>query len=140
MRIPAARIWVLSAIALCAVAARRRLSYRVGEQLQFPATPLDRTSASGTREWAFLRECRSRIPPGVSLTVMAADPAQESALFMLALGVYPDHSVWPSSYFGTMTPVGSQAEYVLIYDGVRRPDGLEIVAEWADGAIGRRKR
>ena len=140
MRIPAARIWVLSAIVLCAVAARRRLSYGVGEQLQLSATPLDRTSASGTREWAFLQECRRRIPPGVSLTVIAADPDQESALFMLALGVYPDHSVLPSSYFGTTAPSGSQAEYVLIYDGAKRPDGLEIVAQWADGAVGRRKR
>ena len=140
MRIPAARIWLLSAIALCAVAARRRFSYGVAEQLRLPATPLDRTSTSGTREWAFLQECRGRIPPRISLTVIASDPAQESALFMLALGVYPDHSVWPSSYFGTMAPVGSQAEYVLIYGDGKRPDGLEIVAQWADGAVGRRKR
>ena len=90
------------------------------------------------RQWAFLQECLRRIPPKASVTVIAADPAEESALFMLALGMYVDRPVWPSSYFGTPVAMGSKAEYVLIYPGAARPKSLEIVAQWADGAIGRR--
>ncbi len=139
MRIPFTRIWLLSALALCAVPAGRRLSYGV-EQFRLPATPLDRTSASGTRQWAFLQECRRWVPPKASLTVLAADPTEEGALFMLALGLYPDHPVWPSSYYGTPVAMGANAEYVLIYPGAARPAGVEIVAEWEGGAVGRRSR
>ncbi|HEY2796686.1 MAG TPA: hypothetical protein VGK26_02245 [Thermoanaerobaculia bacterium] len=140
MRIPSTRVWLLSALVLLAVPAVARLSHGVGEQLRLPATPLDRTSASGTRQWAFLQECRGRVPPRASLTVVAADPEAESALFMLALGLYPDHPVWPSSYFGSPVDSGSHAQYVLIFDGATPPPGLEIVAQWDGGAIGRRRR
>jgi hypothetical protein len=140
MRIAWTRIWLLSALALCAVPAGSRLSHGVGDQLRLPATPLDRTSASGTRQWAFLQECRGRVPPRASLTVVAADPEEESALFMLALGLYPDHPVWPSSYFGSPVEMGSRAQYVLIFPGATPPPGLEIVARWDGGAIGRRSR
>jgi hypothetical protein len=140
MRIPFTRIWLFSALALCAIPAGLRLSRGAGEPLRLPATPLDRTSVSGTRQWAFLQACRGRVPPKASLTVLAADPAEEGALFMLALGIYADHPVWPSSYFGTPVAMGSRAEYVLIYPGAARPAGVEIVAEWEGGAVGRRSR
>ena len=136
---PSVRIWLFSALALSAIPAARRLAGGP-DAFRLPATPLDRTNVPAARQWAFLQECRGRIPAGASLTVLGADPEEESALFMMALGAYPDHPVWPSSYFGTPAPQGAEADYVLLYRGAARPPGLEIVAEWDDGAVGRRIR
>jgi hypothetical protein len=140
MRIRSSRIWALAALALCAFPAARRLSEPIGDPFHLPATPLDRTQIAGARDWAFLQECRRRVPAGASLTVVAADPAEEGALFMMALGVFPANPIWPSSYYGAPVEDGSRAEYVLMRRGAARPPGLEILADWDDGAIGRRRR
>jgi hypothetical protein len=128
------RIWLLSALALCAVPAARRLSHGA-EQFRLPATPLDQTSASGTRQWAFLQECRGHLPPKASVTVLAADPAEEGALFMMALGLYPDHPTGSLLLLRDARGDGCARGVRPDLPSAARPADVEIVAEWKGGAV-----
>ncbi len=72
--------------------------------------------------------------------MIASDSSSEMRLFMIAMGLFPDQRILPTSYFGNRLPeVGGRAEYVLAFGAVR-PDGrLELVARLRNGAVYRRK-
>jgi hypothetical protein len=104
--------------------------------LTVPATPLDLTNVGLAHLWNFLAEVRDKVPEGASYTVLAPNPDDEMALYMLSLGVLDKQVALPSSYFGAATPGGGEARYVLSYGGVLPgTDGARLVFRARDGAV-----
>ena len=104
-----------------------------------PITPSDRSSGRAATWWRFLDQAREHLPEGATFTIIASDSTTEMRLFMIALGLYPDHEILPTSYFGQPVPnVSFRAEYVLVFRRAR-PDGrTRLVARLPDGRVYRR--
>jgi len=110
-----------------------------GTALAPPVTPSDRSSGHAAKWWHFLDQAREHLPEGVTFTVIASDSSAEMRLFMIAIGLFPDHEILPTSYFGNPVPgVGDRAEYVLAFRRAR-PDGkTKLVARLRHGRVYRR--
>jgi len=128
-----------AAVILLAVPLANELASSGGAGWAPPVTPSDRSPGGTAKWWRFLDLAREHLPEGVSFTVIASDSASEMGLFMIAMGLFPDHQILPTSYYGNPVPeLGGRAEYVLAF-GVTPPDGkLELVASLSDGAVFRR--
>jgi len=104
-----------------------------------PITPSDRSSGRAAIWWRFLDEAREHLPEGATFTVMASDSTTEMRLFMIALGLYPDHEILPTSYFGDPLPsVSCRAEYVLAFKRARPGGKTKLVARLHHGRVYRR--
>ena len=133
------RLGLAAAMLMLAVPLANELASPSGAGWAPLITPSDRSPGNAAKWWRFLDLAREHLPEGVSFTVIASDSASEMRLFMIALGLFPDHQILPTTYFGNPFPeVGGRAEYVLAF-GVTPPDGkLELVASLSDGAVYRR--
>ena len=134
------RLGLAAAMLMLAVPLANELASPGGASWAPPVTPSDRSPGSAARWWRFLDLAREHLPEGVTFTVVASDSSSEMRLFMIAMGLFPDHQVLPTSYFGKPVPgIGGQAEYVLAF-GDAHPDGkTELVARLRNGAVYRRK-
>lgn len=82
-------------------------------------SPFDNTRSGHAEQWIFLSEAARHVPPGVSFTVLAADRETEMSLFMIGVGLLPESSPLPSSYYGQSTSAGDRARFVLELDRPR---------------------
>jgi hypothetical protein len=82
-------------------------------------SPFDNTRSGHAEQWIFLSEAARHVPPGASFTVLAEDPETEMSLFMISVGLLPEASPLPSSYYGRPTSAGDRARFVLVSDGSR---------------------
>ncbi len=133
-------LWLLGAVLLCAFAASSWLP-RSGDDLRLPSSPVERTDGGRAREWLFLESCRPHVPPEASVSVVAGDGATEMAVYMMAIGLFPENALVPHSYYLRATPEEfRRAQWILVY----RADGpgienAELVARVPDGAVYRRR-
>jgi hypothetical protein len=80
-------------------------------------SPFDNTHSGHADQWIFLNEAAHHVPRGATLTVLAADREIEMSLFMMAVGLLPEASTLPSSYYGRSTAIGDRARFVLEMNG-----------------------
>jgi hypothetical protein len=80
-------------------------------------SPFDNTRSGHAEQWRFLNEAAFHVPRGATFSVLAPDGDTEMSLFMMAVGLLPEASPLPSSYYGKATAVGDLAGYVLEMDG-----------------------
>jgi hypothetical protein len=91
--------------------------HRYGEIDLSMRSPFDNTRSGHAEQWIFLSEAARNVPRGTTFTVLAPDRDTEMSLFMMAVGLLPEASPLPSSYYGKATAVGDLAGYVLEMDG-----------------------
>ena len=115
----------------------RFLGRPLRQELRLPVTPVDRVDPARARQWLFLAESRSHLPPKASFTVLADDPDVEMALYMMSFGVVPDGLPLPTRYYGNPTPeFGREARYVLAFDLAEAPEpASRLVARVRGGAV-----
>jgi hypothetical protein len=102
-------------------------------------SPSDLTPGDAAVLWRFVDQAREHIPDDRVITVMASNPRLEMRLFMIAIGLFPDHQVLPTSYYGRPVPeAGDRAEYVLAFGRARPHDEARCVAELDLGRVYRR--
>lgn len=89
-------------------------------------SPFDNTRSGHAEQWIFLSEAARHVPRDASFTVLAPDRDSEMGLFMMAVGLLPEASPLPSSYYGQPTGVGDQARFVLELAGPSPEQSLEI--------------
>jgi hypothetical protein len=133
--------WLAGALLLCAIPARHWLAVLRHGDIRAPASPVDRTSVERGRQWQFLEACQALVPPGATVSVVARDGEIEMALFMMAIGLFPEHAVVPHTYYGQPAPREYQrADWVLAY-GPDPPalEGADLAARVAGGAVYRRR-
>jgi hypothetical protein len=80
-------------------------------------SPFDNTHSGHAEQWTFLSEAAHHVPAGATFTVHAQDRDTEMSLYMMALGLLPEASPLPSSYYGRPTVVGHRARFVLDLNG-----------------------
>lgn len=80
-------------------------------------SPFDNTRSGHAEQWKFLSEAARHVPRDASFTVLAPDRDSEMSLFMMAVGLLPEASPFPSSYYGQSTGVGDEARFVLELEG-----------------------
>ena len=101
-------------------------SHRHGEIDLSMSSPFDNTRSGHAEQWIFLNEAARHVPHDASFTVLAPDRASEMSLFMMAVGLLPEASPFPSSYYGQSTGVVDQARFVLQFEGAGSAQSLEI--------------
>ena len=82
-------------------------------------SPFDNTRSGHAEQWIFLSEAARHVPRGTTFTVLAPDRDTEMSLFMMAVGLLPEASPLPSSYYGQSTAVGDHARFVLEFEAPR---------------------
>ena len=133
------RFGLAAAVLLLAAPVVLEIASSDGDGWALPVTPLDRSPGKASKLWLFLDLAREHLPEGATYTVVAADSESEMWLFMIAIGLFVDHQILPTSYFGNSLPeVGGRAEYVLAFGAILPDDKLELVARVGDGAVYRR--
>ena len=132
--------WLSAAVLLCAFPASRWLAASRDDR-RLPSSPVDRTDGERGRQWMFLESCRPHVPPGAPMSVVARDGRIEMALFMMAIGVFPDNVVLSRTYYLRSTPEEfRRAEWILAF-GAEAPgiEEADLVARVRDGAVYRRR-
>ena len=104
-------VWCLGA--LISVVILLAHSYRFDAIDLTRRSPFDNTGSGHAEQWIFLEEASRQVPEGASFTVVAPDRDTEMSLFMMAVGLVPESSPVPSSYYGQSTGRGDLAEFVL---------------------------
>jgi len=115
--------------------------HRYGEIDLSLRSPFDNTRSGHAEQWIFLSEAARHVPCGMTFTVLAPDRDTEMSLFMMAVGLLPEASPLPSSYYGQSTEVGDHARFVLEFEApgsVRTPEkhttaitGGRVAKRWA---------
>jgi hypothetical protein len=102
-------------------------------------TPFDNTRSGHAAQWMFLSHAAHYVPRGATFTVHAPDRDTEMSLFMMAVGLLPEASPLPSSYYGRSMVLGDRARFVLEMNGSQseQPRGTRSVAV-AGGRISER--
>jgi hypothetical protein len=80
-------------------------------------SPFDNTRSGHAEQWIFLSEAARHVPSDASFTVLAPDRDTEMSLYMMAVGLLPEASPLPSSYYGQSTSMGDQARFELELEG-----------------------
>lgn len=78
-------------------------------------TPFDATGTGHAEQWRFLDEVSSIVPEGSTLTIHAADAGTEMSLFMMAVGLVPQATVVPRSYYGRPVAGSESARFVATF-------------------------
>ncbi len=101
-----------------------------------PDTPFDNTRSGHAEQWRFLDEASELVPPGATFTIHAADPDTEMSLYMMAVGLLPEATVIPRTYYGRPVAASARARFVLTFGagaGAARDAGRSI--EIAGGTV-----
>ena len=80
-------------------------------------SPFDNTGSGHAEKWIFLSEAAELVPHGASFTVIAPDREAEMSLFMMAVGLLPNATPLPTSYYGQPVSIGQEARFVLELEG-----------------------
>jgi hypothetical protein len=86
-------------------------------------SPFDNTRSGQAEQWLFLSQAARHLPHGATFTIVAPDDETEMSLFMMAVGLLPEASPLPSSYYGQSAAAGKKARFVLEFgtSGSLRP-------------------
>ena len=76
-------------------------------------SPFDNTRSGHAEQWIFLSQAARQLPRGASFTILAPDRETEMSLFMMSVGLLPEASPLPSSYYGQSTAIGEEARFIL---------------------------
>lgn len=104
-------------------------------------TPIDRPSRSAAEQWRFLSDARTHVEKGESFTIAARHPADEMNLYMMSVGIFAGHFVYPNSYFGIAIPGYAEHADVILDFGcahANQPD-RELRAKIRGGCVERRR-
>jgi hypothetical protein len=94
-----------------------------------PETPFDGTRSGHAEMWKFLDEASNLIPAGATVTIDAPDPDTRMRLFMMAVGLIPEATVIPRTYYGRSVAASSGARFVLTFGtgaGERNDPGRSV--------------
>jgi hypothetical protein len=80
-----------------------------------PETPFDNTRSGHAEQWRFLSEASELVPPGATVTIRAPDPDTEMSLAMMAVGLLPEATVVPRTYYGRPVSASAGARFVLTF-------------------------
>lgn len=80
-----------------------------------PTTPYDNTSSGHAEQWRFLLEASSLVSPGSTFTIHAAEPDTEMSLYMMAVGLLPDATAIPRTYYGRPIEGSESARFLLTF-------------------------
>jgi hypothetical protein len=116
---------------------------REGSAAVFTAaeTPIDRPSLSAAAQWRFLSDARTHVEKGESFTIAARDPSDEMNLYMMSIGIFAGHFIYPNSYFGIGIPgYAAHADVVLDFGCLHadEPD-RDLRAKVRGGCVERRR-
>lgn len=132
----AAVLWSGGAVAIIAAAAVALFSLPLPQTLS-RATPFDYTPTSDVQAWYFLQHAKQCLEPAATAVVLAPDPQQEHALYVLSVGVLDRNKPVAASYFGWSHPEKiAAARYVLVYrDTTHDTTGLIEVCKVPNGVV-----
>jgi hypothetical protein len=80
-----------------------------------PETPFDNTRSGHAEQWRFLDEASTIVPAGSTFTVDAPEADTEMSLYMMSIGLLPNSTPIPRSYFGTPVAASESARFVLSF-------------------------
>jgi hypothetical protein len=80
-----------------------------------PETPFDNTHSGHAEQWLFLDEASELVPPGATVTIHAPDPDTEMSLSMMAVGLLPETTIMPRTYYGRPVAASAGARFVLTF-------------------------
>ncbi len=101
-----------------------------------PETPFDNTHSGHAEQWRFLDEASELVPPGATVTIRAPDPDTEMSLSMMAVGLLPEATVVPRTYYGRPVAASAGARFVLTFGaGAGKGDGPGHPVEIAGGTV-----
>jgi hypothetical protein len=139
MKDRASVFWLAGAMLLLVFPIRSWIRYAPRDLLPRTVTPLDGSDPTAARQWLFLWQARTAVPPGATYTVTAPTSDAEMNLFMMSLGLLPEGLGLPTSYYGFRTPAGAHARYVLTYQGKPPPGRVRVRAVLRDGHVYERR-
>jgi len=115
MRSVVAAVWWLGTVASLLVLLG--IPLRIGSIDCSLRSPFDNIRSGHAAQWIFLSHAAQHVPRGATFTVRAPDHDTEMSLFMMAVGLLPEASPLPSSYYGQATALGDRARFVLEMNG-----------------------
>lgn len=130
-------LWILASGALLIGPVVRWLEVTPRDRLIVPQTPVDRTLGRYAEEWRFLDRAREYVPDGASLTVRAEHPQREVSLYILSLGLYPDASPIPATYYDSPAEQQKRRARFVLSLRCQPPSrtGLQPVARFPEGCV-----
>jgi hypothetical protein len=78
-----------------------------------PETPFDCTGSGHAPQWRCLAEASRLVPAGSTFTVRGPDPGIEMSLYMMAVGLLPDSTAIPTTYYGRPVAASAGARFVV---------------------------
>jgi hypothetical protein len=114
MRRSVAAVWWLGTVGVLALLLATPI--RLGAIDFSRHSPFDNTRSGHAEQWLFLSRAARYVPRGETFTVRAPDRDTEMSLFMMAIGLLPEASPLPSSYYGRSNVSGDRARFVLEMD------------------------
>jgi hypothetical protein len=101
-----------------------------------PETPFDNTHSGHAEQWRFLEETSELVPPGATVTIHAPDPDTEMSLAMMAVGLLPQATMTPRTYYGRSVAASAGARFVLTFGaGAGESDDPGRSVEIAGGTV-----
>jgi hypothetical protein len=101
-----------------------------------PETPYDHTRSGHAEQWRFLREVSLHVPAGATFTINAPDADTEMSLYAMAVGLLPEATAVPRTYYGRPVVTSASARFVVTFGaegGSPRGAGLSIAV--AGGSV-----
>ena len=138
MLAPGARPTTLWIAGTCLLLVRPLLGvFSAAGSLQIPGTPMDHVNGQYASMWMLLEQAKEVIPAAQTYTTVArGGEEEESLLFILSLGVLPDRTALPTSYWSVHQPgQGERARYVVSYGCLEPPGTHRLVRRIANGCV-----
>ena len=85
-----------------------------------PKTPFDGTRSGHAEQWRFLDAASHLVPEGATFTIHAADPETEMSLYMMSVGLLPESTAIPATYWGQAVAASGRARFVLTFEPDKR--------------------
>jgi len=83
-----------------------------------PESPFDNTRSGHAQQWRFLHQASTHVPAGVTFTIRAAEPDTEMNLYVMAVGLLPQATAIPRTYYGQSVADSSPARFVMTFGDV----------------------
>ena len=122
------RVWIIGAIVVL-IACAVRFKWSVVAN----AAPTELDQPQLAAYWHFLVDARRFVPKGASYEIHAPTPDDETQLFFLSQGLYPDADPKPRTYVWQPQPGGGK--YVLVYGSAECPSDAPLMHPVKGGAV-----